>query len=113
MAITITPTLTRTNTGTTLAADIAFTSPHTSGRAWTVYGPNNYQLSGSSTTTVNRTETGSAGDVHVWRIVASATNTSISETESTEKTLGISVPGNGVYVYKVVSGVGSWVPLNF
>ncbi len=109
MAITLTPVLTRTNTGTTLNLDISFTSPHTTGRVWKVYGPNGYNLTGSSTTTVSRTESGSAGDVHVWRAVASATNTSLNETESTETTVAISVPGNGVYVYN-----GSdWVPLNF
>ncbi len=109
MAITLTPTVTSSDTGTTYALDVAFTSPHSSGRSWTVYGPNGYNLTGSSTTTVNRTETGSAGAVHVWRVVASAYNSTLAETETVESTVAASVRGNGVYVYTS----GAWKPLNF
>lgn len=113
MAISLTPTVTTSDTGTTYNVVIAFTSPHTTGKAWTVYGPNAYELGGATNSTVNRTEAGSAGEVHVWRVVASAYNSTLAQTETTEKTIAASVRGNGVYEYKVVSGVGSWKPLNF
>ena len=109
MAITLTPTVTTSDTGTTYNVVIAFTSPHTGFKDWEVYGPNNYNLGGSTNSTVNRTEAGSAGDVHLWRVVATAYNTTLAENEVVESTVAASVRGNGVYVYTS----GAWKPLNF
>lgn len=109
MAINVTPTITTSDTGTTCNVVIAFTSPHTGSLSWKVYGPNGYNLTGSGNSTINRTETGSAGDVHVWGIQASAYNTSLSATEVVDKAVAGSVRGNGVYVYTA----GAWKPLNF
>jgi hypothetical protein len=109
MAITVTPTLTKASDGTTLSWTIAFTSPHSSNKTWTVTGPNKYVTTGTANSTSSRTETGVPGDVHVWTLSASALNTSLSETETVTQTVAGSVRGSGVYFYNGTN----WVPLNF
>lgn len=108
MAINVTASTTRTGSSSTLSWVLSVSSGHT-GLTWKIYGPNAYSNSGAGASTSSRTESGSAGDVHVWRVVASATNTSLNEVETVERVLGTSILGNGVYVYTS----GAWVPLNF
>jgi hypothetical protein len=109
MAITVTPTLAKASDGTTLSWVISFTSPHSSDKNWTVTGPNQYNLSGSTNSTSQRAESGVPGDVHVWTVTASARNSSIDEIETVTQTIAGSVRGSGVYFYNGTN----WVPLNF
>jgi hypothetical protein len=108
MAINVTATTARTASSTTLSWALSITSPHAS-LTWKIYGPNAYTNSGAAASTSSRTESGTAGDVHVWRVVATAYNSSLADFEVVERVLGASVLGNGVYVYTA----GVWVPLNF
>ena len=108
MAITVTPTLTRSETGTTLSWTISATSPHTSA-SWVIVGPNNYRSRGTGNSTSSRTETGNPGDAHSWYLRADAYNSSLAENEYVDRLVSASVLGNGVYVYTS----GAWKPLNF
>jgi hypothetical protein len=109
MAINITTfSVARTASSSTLTWNFSVSSGHDS-LTWKIYGPNAYSGSGSGASSTTRTESGSAGDVHVWRAVVTARNTSLNEYETVERILGTSLLGNGVYVR--VSD--NWVPLNF
>ena len=108
MAINVTATTSRTDSSSTLTWAFSVSTGHNQ-LTWKIYGPNAYTNSGSGTSATSRTETGSAGDVHVWRVVVTAYNTTIGDYDSVERILGTSIRGNGVYVYTS----GAWVPLNF
>lgn len=109
MAINITTfSTTRTASSSTLTWNFSVSSGHDS-LTWKIFGPNGYSNSGSGAASSNNTQSGSSGDVHVWRAEITARNTSLNEFETVERILGTSLLGNGVYVR--VSG--AWVPLNF
>jgi len=107
MAINVTASTTRNGSSSTLSWALSVSTGHNN-LTWKIYGPNAYSNSGAGSSTSTRAESGAAGDVHVWRVVATAFNTTLSEYETVERILGTSILGSGVYVRVA----GAWVPLN-